>query len=73
MLLVSSINQTVYLNFDRVIKQGDIIILDESKVVILSEHFANCNFKKFFLEAYSGTVILKVHFDGEMVIKYLII
>jgi hypothetical protein len=73
MLIISNTGQTIYVNFDHIIKQGDISILSKNQSVILFKRFTNCNSIKYHLEPHSGPVILKLRFDGETITKHIII
>ena len=71
MLLVYNIGTTVFVQFDKIIEDGEVAIYDFQKKYILSKPFSNTNIVKISNNIIHGKLLLQILFDGERESKTL--
>lgn len=71
MLLTYSINETIFIHFDKLVKKGVVILSNSQHKPVSSQSFNNTNFVKLSNNELKGTVHLEIDFDGEHVLKTL--
>lgn len=72
-LLITTINDTVFLQFGKIIREGKIIISDEANNFTIQHEIANTNFEKIKIKTGGGVYLLKIFINNELITKKITI
>jgi hypothetical protein len=67
--LIYTKGKTVFIQMDRIIDQGIIMIYSTSDQLVLYKEFKNTNFEKIFVDSDSGNYTLKLILERNIITK----
>ncbi len=71
MLLVYNIGTAVFIQFDKIIEKGEVVIYNHQHKHMLTQPFSNTNIVKVSNSDFKGKLNLNILFDGERELKSL--
>ncbi len=69
MILSYAIGDDIFIQFDKLIKKGTVILTNRQHKPVSSRSFSNTNFTKISNGNLKGTVYLEIDCDGEHITK----
>ena len=67
--LIYTEGKTVFVQLDRIIDVGLILIYTSSNELVLQKEFKNSNFEKFIVDTNAGTFTIKLIIEKEIITK----